>query len=40
MWIEEGKQPIRPTELGRGIMVSDFADECNDLLRLIEEEFE
>ena len=40
MWAEEGKQPIRPKGLGRGIMVSDFVDEFNGLLELTEEEFE
>ena len=40
MWAEKGKQPIRPKGLGRGIVVSDFVDEYNGLLRLTEEEFE
>ena len=41
MWAEKGKQPIRPKGLGQGIiMVSDFVDEYNGLLRLTEEEFE
>ena len=40
MWAEKGEQPIRPKGLGRGIMVSDFVDKFNGLLRLTEEEFE
>ena len=40
MWAEKGKQLIRPKGLGRGIMVSDFVEEFNGLLRLTEEEFE
>ena len=39
MWVEEGKQPIRPKRLGQGMMVSDFVDEFNGLLKLTEEEF-
>ena len=33
-------QPIRPKGIGRGIMVSDFVEEFNGLLRLTDEEFE
>ena len=40
MWAERGNQPIRPKGLGRGIMVSDFVDEFNDLLSLTSDEFE
>jgi len=40
MWAEKGKQPIRPKGIGRGIMVSDFVEEFNGLLRLTDEEFE
>ena len=34
MWAEKGKQPIRPKGLGQGIMVCDFVDEFNGLLKL------
>jgi len=39
MWGEKGKQPIKPKGAGRGIMVSDFVDEYNGLLKLSNEEF-
>ena len=39
MWADKGKQLIRSKGLGRGVMVSNFVDEFNGLLRLTEEEF-
>jgi len=40
MWAEEGKVPIRPKSLGRGVMVSDFITEHDGLLMLSNSELE
>jgi len=40
MWAEEGKVPIRPKSLGRGVMVSDFITEHDGLLILSNSELE
>ena len=40
MWAEEGKVPIQPKSLGRGIMVSDFVTEHDGLLDLSDSELE
>ena len=40
IWVEVGKQPIRPKGKGRGIMVSDFIDEHNGYLHLTDEKYE
>jgi len=40
MWAEEGKAPIQPKSLGKGIMVSDFVTEHDGLLKLSDSELE
>lgn len=40
MWAEEGKVPIRPKSLGRGLMISDFVTEHDGLLKLSDSELE
>ena len=40
MWAEEGKVPIQPKSLGRGIMISDFVIEHDGLLSLSDSELE
>ena len=40
MWAEDGKVPIRPKSLGRGLMISDFATEHDGLLKLSDAELE
>lgn len=39
IWAEEGKVPIRPKSQGRGMMVSNFVDEYNGLLKLSDDEY-
>lgn len=39
MWAEERRVPIRPKSQGRGLMVSDFVTEFDDLLQLSMEEY-
>jgi len=39
MWGKKGKNIIKPKGQGRGIMVSDFIDEQNGFLVLIDIEF-
>ena len=40
MWAEEGKVPIRPKSLVRGLMISDFVTEHDGLLKLSDAELE
>ena len=39
-WHEKGKWPLKPKDQGRGIMVTDFIDEYNGYLRLLEDEIQ